>query len=109
MTRNGRLLATGGNTGVLKLYHNLQEGGSSKSLGLRSHTALHGHSDAITCITVSQEWSIIVSGSQDQSCIIWDLNRSCFITSLNDHQGRIICTEISPTTVRTPSFSLGLF
>ena len=40
-----------------------------------SRTRLHGHRDEITCLQICQAFSIVVSGSQDRTAIIWDLNR----------------------------------
>lgn len=42
---------------------------------LGSRVRLHGHKDSITCIEVCQAFSIVVSGSCDNTAIIWDLNR----------------------------------
>lgn len=95
MPRNGRLFATGGTAGVIKLWKKLND----RSVQMKLYSVLHGHSDSITCLTVSQEWSIIVSGSTDKTCIIWDLNRCCFIYSLNQHVGKILAVTVSPTTV----------
>ena len=36
---------------------------------------LYGHTDAVICLAASQAWSIAVSGSRDQTAIIWDLSR----------------------------------
>ena len=36
---------------------------------------LTGHSDRVGCLTASRSFSIIVSGSDDGSAIVWDLNR----------------------------------
>ncbi|SGY50147.1 BQ5605_C001g00859 [Microbotryum silenes-dioicae] len=36
---------------------------------------LRGHSDQVVCLAASRPYSIVVSGSDDKTAIIWDLNR----------------------------------
>uniref|UniRef100_A0A8B9C663 WDFY family member 4 n=1 Tax=Anser brachyrhynchus TaxID=132585 RepID=A0A8B9C663_9AVES len=60
-----------------------------KHLNLRQ--ALYGHSQAVTCLAVSVTYSIIVSGSDDRTCIIWDLNQLTYITQLPAH-GASLCS-----------------
>uniref|UniRef100_A0A803Y055 WDFY family member 4 n=1 Tax=Meleagris gallopavo TaxID=9103 RepID=A0A803Y055_MELGA len=54
-----------------------------KRLSLRQ--ALYGHSQSVTCLAASVTYSIIVSGSDDRTCIIWDLNHLTYITQLPAH------------------------
>ena len=37
---------------------------------------LRGHEGPITCLVACKPYSIVVSGSTDCTCIIWDINRS---------------------------------
>ncbi|MEQ2182321.1 hypothetical protein GOODEAATRI_021116, partial [Goodea atripinnis] len=48
--------------------------------------ALLGHTDAVTCLTASSSYRIVVSGSRDRTCIIWDLNKLSFVTQLRGHR-----------------------
>lgn len=43
---------------------------------------LYGHTEAITCLAASSAYGILVSGSRDRSCIIWDLNKLTFVRQL---------------------------
>ncbi|KAG0697567.1 hypothetical protein DFH29DRAFT_1003625 [Suillus ampliporus] len=43
---------------------------------------LRGHSQRVACIATSRTWSVIVSGSEDGSAIIWDLNRGSYRHSI---------------------------
>lgn len=54
----------------------------TKSHRLRLLQSLFGHTDAITCLTCSQQYGIVVSGSRDQTAIVWDLNRLTFVRQL---------------------------
>lgn len=50
---------------------------------------LRGHTDQATCVVASRAFSIIVSGSDDKSAIIWDLNRHRFVHLLGGHESRV--------------------
>ncbi len=43
---------------------------------MRSHTA------PVVCVTASRTWSLVVSGSEDGSAAIWDLNRGVYVRSI---------------------------
>uniref|UniRef100_A0ABM0M5Y3 Lysosomal-trafficking regulator-like n=1 Tax=Saccoglossus kowalevskii TaxID=10224 RepID=A0ABM0M5Y3_SACKO len=62
-----------------------------------SRTLLYGHRDIITGLAVCTPYSILVSSSQDASCIIWDLNRLCYVQSLRNHSGPVTTVAVSDT------------
>ncbi|CAF3844508.1 unnamed protein product [Rotaria magnacalcarata] len=72
----------------------------SKGRHRRLHlkTRLTGHNDIITCLTASQAYRILISGSDDQTCIVWDLNRLHFIRQLPNHAGSISCICVNELT-----------
>uniref|UniRef100_A0A8C3MC64 Uncharacterized protein n=1 Tax=Geospiza parvula TaxID=87175 RepID=A0A8C3MC64_GEOPR len=53
---------------------------------LKLRQALYGHTQAVTCLAASVTYSIFVSGSDDRTCIIWDLNQLTFIKQLPAHE-----------------------
>ncbi|SCV71197.1 BQ2448_2785 [Microbotryum intermedium] len=59
---------------------------------------LRGHSDQVVCLAASRPYSIVVSGSDDMTAIIWDLNRQRFVRVLEGHEGRVQLVTISDTT-----------
>ncbi|XP_028398812.1 lysosomal-trafficking regulator-like [Dendronephthya gigantea] len=59
---------------------------------------LQGHEASITCIEISEAFSIVVTGSEDGTAIIWDLNRLCYIRSLEDHSSSVSVVAVSPTS-----------
>ncbi|XP_068053666.1 WD repeat- and FYVE domain-containing protein 4 isoform X1 [Anomalospiza imberbis] len=67
-----------------------------KCLNLRQ--ALYGHTQAVTCLAASVSYSIFVSGSDDRTCIIWDLNQLTFITQLPAHQESLRSVAINNST-----------
>lgn len=61
--------------------------------------ALLGHTDAVTCMTASSAYRIVVSGSRDRTCIIWDLNKLSFVTQLRGHRAPVSALCINELTV----------
>uniref|UniRef100_A0A8B9NYW3 WDFY family member 4 n=1 Tax=Apteryx owenii TaxID=8824 RepID=A0A8B9NYW3_APTOW len=64
-----------------------------KRLNLRQ--ALYGHTQTVTCLAASVTYSIIVSGSDDKTCIIWDLNQLTYITQLPAHGASLSAVAIN--------------
>uniref|UniRef100_A0A8C3Y3C9 WDFY family member 4 n=1 Tax=Catharus ustulatus TaxID=91951 RepID=A0A8C3Y3C9_CATUS len=77
-------LITSGTSSVVCVWEFSLVKDKVKCLNLRQ--ALYGHTQAVTCLAASVTYSIFVSGSDDRSCIIWDLNQLTFINQLPAHQ-----------------------
>lgn len=65
----------------------------------------------MTCLTASSAYRIVVSGSRDRTCIIWDLNKLSFVTQLRGHRAPVSALCINELTVggegsRCPEFSV---
>ncbi|KAG1855169.1 hypothetical protein DFJ58DRAFT_716258 [Suillus subalutaceus] len=54
---------------------------------------LRGHTQRVVCIATSRTWSVIVSGSEDGSAIVWDLNRGSYRHSIW-HGNEILGAEV---------------
>jgi WD40 repeat protein len=67
-----------------------------KELRLKAH--LFGHSEPITCLTCSPSYNIIVSGSKDLTCIIWDLARLSFVRQLVSHSAPVDAVGVNELT-----------
>uniref|UniRef100_A0A8C3KM47 WDFY family member 4 n=1 Tax=Calidris pygmaea TaxID=425635 RepID=A0A8C3KM47_9CHAR len=67
-----------------------------KSLNLRQ--ALYGHTQAVTCLAASVTYGIFVSGSDDRTCIIWDLNQLTYINQLPAHGESLSSLAINNST-----------
>lgn len=61
---------------------------------------LYGHTEAVTCLASCQGYNMIVSGSRDRTCIIWDLSRLQFVRQLRGHSGPVAAVCINELTVR---------
>lgn len=79
VSHDGNILTTGGDDGVVAVWRFVKDG--IRRL-LRMEKALCAHTAKITCIYVSQPYSLIVSGSDDCSVILWDLTGLVFVKQL---------------------------
>ncbi|XP_034186854.1 WD repeat and FYVE domain containing 3 bchs isoform X3 [Osmia lignaria lignaria] len=59
---------------------------------------LYGHTDAVTCLSSSPAYNVIVSGSRDGTAIIWDLSRCLFVRQLRGHAGPVAAVAINELT-----------
>merc|ERR1719474_576733 len=90
---NPKLVLTAGTSSVVSvwIYHK-----KLKQLHLKH--SLYGHTDAVTCLAASPGWGIAVSGSRDQTAIIWDLSRFTYIKNLPGHIGPVAAVNINELT-----------
>ncbi|XP_066548903.1 WD repeat- and FYVE domain-containing protein 4 [Amia ocellicauda] len=72
--------------------------GKEKLKHFQLKQTLYGHNDAVTCLAVSVPYSVIVSGSLDKTCIIWDLDRLNYITQLPEHSAGLSAVAINDLT-----------
>ncbi|XP_041866182.1 WD repeat- and FYVE domain-containing protein 4 isoform X2 [Melanotaenia boesemani] len=59
---------------------------------------LYGHTDTVTCLAASEIHSLIVSGSSDLTCILWDMEELSYITQLTGHKTSISALAINELT-----------
>uniref|UniRef100_A0A3P9J0T7 WD repeat and FYVE domain containing 3 n=1 Tax=Oryzias latipes TaxID=8090 RepID=A0A3P9J0T7_ORYLA len=93
---NPKLILTGGTSTAICVWETGTSKERAKSLTLKQ--ALLGHTDAVTCLTASSAYHIVVSGSRDRTCIIWDLNKLSFVTQLRGHRVPISALCINELT-----------
>ncbi|XP_072921340.1 WD repeat and FYVE domain-containing protein 3 isoform X1 [Hemitrygon akajei] len=93
---NPKLVVTGGTSTAICVWEMGTSKEKAKTLTLKQ--ALHGHTDAVTCLTASSAYHIIVSGSRDRTCIIWDLNKLSFVTQLRGHRAPVSALCINELT-----------
>ncbi|XP_041084029.1 WD repeat and FYVE domain-containing protein 3 isoform X2 [Polyodon spathula] len=93
---NPKLVITGGTSTAICVWEMGTSKERAKTLTLKQ--ALLGHTDAVTCLTASSAYHIIVSGSRDRTCIIWDLNKLLFVTQLRGHRAPVSALCINELT-----------
>ncbi|KAF9918002.1 hypothetical protein BX616_010643, partial [Lobosporangium transversale] len=70
----------------------------SRSYELKLMKCLRGHRETVHTVAVSVAYSIIVSGSEDKSCIVWDLNRLEYVRQLGKHEDGVRVVAINDAT-----------
>ncbi|KAJ1066510.1 hypothetical protein K5549_007632 [Capra hircus] len=66
-----------------------------RATGLHLKQALYGHTQAVTCLAASVTFNLLVSGSQDRTCILWDLDRLTHVARLPAHRDGVSAVAIS--------------
>ncbi|XP_033625094.1 lysosomal-trafficking regulator-like isoform X2 [Asterias rubens] len=95
-----RLLFTGSVSGVIAAYptrYNPDKQCNIEVVG--AAVRLFGHTARIISLCVCRPYSIMVSAGEDGLCIIWDLNRLCYVRSLCDDTGTGHLDSITAVTV----------
>ncbi|XP_070696577.1 WD repeat- and FYVE domain-containing protein 4 [Pempheris klunzingeri] len=59
---------------------------------------LYGHTDTVTCLAVSEVHSMMVSGSRDLTCILWDMEELSYVTQLAGHTTSISALAVNELT-----------
>ncbi|KAI1894298.1 hypothetical protein AGOR_G00114380 [Albula goreensis] len=93
---NPNTIITGGTSSVVCVWE--ISIGKDKLKHMRLKQALYGHTDAVTCLVASEAYSVIVSGSRDRSCILWDLEELSYITQLPGHAASLTALAINDLT-----------
>ncbi|CAG8445955.1 14997_t:CDS:10 [Cetraspora pellucida] len=92
---DGRTFITGGTDAVICIWRFKWQ---PKSPECGFMECLRGHSAKINCVTNSRSYSVIISGSDDKTCIIWDLNRMKYVRQLQGHETGVQFVAINDTT-----------
>nr|XP_006122129.1 lysosomal-trafficking regulator isoform X1 [Pelodiscus sinensis]XP_014428565.1 lysosomal-trafficking regulator isoform X1 [Pelodiscus sinensis]XP_025039908.1 lysosomal-trafficking regulator isoform X1 [Pelodiscus sinensis]XP_025039909.1 lysosomal-trafficking regulator isoform X1 [Pelodiscus sinensis]XP_025039910.1 lysosomal-trafficking regulator isoform X1 [Pelodiscus sinensis]XP_025039911.1 lysosomal-trafficking regulator isoform X1 [Pelodiscus sinensis] len=91
-------LFTGSKSGVITAYMNRFSSNVPSEMEMESQIHLYGHTAEITSLFVCKPYSIMISVSKDGTCIIWDLNRLCYVQSLAGHKSPVTAVSASEMT-----------
>ncbi|KAM5163021.1 lysosomal-trafficking regulator [Mantella aurantiaca] len=91
-------LYTGSQCGVITAYLNRFTNTTPMEIEVESRVHLYGHTGEVTSLFVCKPYSILISVSKDGTCIIWDLNRLCYVQSLTGHKSPVTAVSASETT-----------
>uniref|UniRef100_A0A8K9UZ22 Lysosomal trafficking regulator n=1 Tax=Oncorhynchus mykiss TaxID=8022 RepID=A0A8K9UZ22_ONCMY len=95
---DGCQLFTGSRCGVITAYINRFNTTTPTEMEVESRVHLYGHSSEVTSLHVCKPYSILISVSRDGTCILWDLNRLCYVQSLTGHKSPVTAVSASETT-----------
>uniref|UniRef100_A0A3B3QSJ6 Lysosomal trafficking regulator n=1 Tax=Paramormyrops kingsleyae TaxID=1676925 RepID=A0A3B3QSJ6_9TELE len=91
-------LFTGSRCGVITAYSNRFTSTTPSEMEVESQMHLFGHTGEVLCLFVCKPYSILISASEDGTCILWDLNRLCHVQNLMGHKSPISAVSASETT-----------
>uniref|UniRef100_A0A3Q2NZ63 Lysosomal trafficking regulator n=1 Tax=Fundulus heteroclitus TaxID=8078 RepID=A0A3Q2NZ63_FUNHE len=95
---DGCQLFTGSKCGVITAYSNRFTSTTPSEMEVESQVHLYGHTGEVTSLFVCKPYSILISVSDDGTCILWDLNRLCYVQSLTGHKSPVTAVSASETT-----------
>ncbi|XP_019471754.1 LOW QUALITY PROTEIN: neurobeachin-like protein 2 [Meleagris gallopavo] len=78
----GIYLISGSRDTTCMVWQVMQQGGFSSGLAPKPIQVLYGHDDEVTCVAISTELDMAVSGSKDGTIIIHTIQRGLFMKSL---------------------------
>uniref|UniRef100_A0A8C3XAF6 Neurobeachin-like protein 2 n=1 Tax=Catagonus wagneri TaxID=51154 RepID=A0A8C3XAF6_9CETA len=78
----GIYLISGSRDTTCMVWRLLQQGGLSVGLASKPVQVLHGHEAAVSCVAISTELDMAVSGSEDGTVIIHTVRRGQFVAAL---------------------------
>lgn len=70
---------------------------SKSPIEVKLHSWLLGHMGSVSAIAASSEFRVVISGSKDGSCILWDSNMLSYVRTFCDIATSIDLLCISPT------------
>ncbi|KAM4702914.1 WD repeat- and FYVE domain-containing protein 4 [Rhinophrynus dorsalis] len=92
------LVVTAMSSSVLCAWEFRPPGPKYQAAEIKLKKVLIGHGSAVLCVCASAQNSVMVSGSTDGSCIIWDLDKLNCFKRLPTHPGEVTCVTISDST-----------
>uniref|UniRef100_A0A3B4B9D7 Uncharacterized protein n=1 Tax=Periophthalmus magnuspinnatus TaxID=409849 RepID=A0A3B4B9D7_9GOBI len=94
---NPNTVITGGSSTVVCVWDVALTKDKLSHMKLRQ--PLYGHIDTVTCLAVSEVHNILLSGSRDCTCILWDLEELNYVTQLTGHTSSVSAIAINELTV----------
>ncbi len=102
LSRDGRTLVSGGRDTTLKVWnlHTVSNYTSispmSRAIGDGLRCTLTGHSESINTVAISPDGQLLVSGSEDNTIKLWDLETEECLATLEGHEAGVKAVAISP-------------
>ncbi|KAM4636528.1 WD repeat- and FYVE domain-containing protein 4 [Discoglossus pictus] len=92
------LIITAMSSTVLCVWEFNPPGHRDREPKLQLKKVLAGHGSAVLCVCGSAQHGVLVSGSADGSCIIWDLDKLHCVRWLPTHPGEVTGVHVSDST-----------
>jgi len=101
---DGHHLITGSRDTTCRLWEITHQGGVAQELNRTPLQTLYGHDKPVTCVAMSWELDMAVSGSQDGTCIIYTARKGEYVITLRP-MGTAACSQLSPCHVTSLALS----
>ncbi|XP_070185825.1 WD repeat and FYVE domain-containing protein 3-like isoform X2 [Littorina saxatilis] len=88
-----KMFVTGGTSCVVRVWEY-----SAKDRRACLKQPLYGHTEPVTCLTTSPAYNVIVTGSRDRTCIIWDMCRLIYVHQLRGHVAPVAAVCVNELT-----------
>lgn len=79
---NGSYVATGARDTTIVIWKMLDKHGHCTGLAPHPHQILYGHNSEVTCVALSQEFDIVVSGSNDGNVLIHTMRQGTYVRTV---------------------------
>lgn len=101
LSADGQTLISGSRDATIKVWHlhsikTYNSNSTNRLIGDGLIDTFTGHSDSINTVTISPNGQIIVSGSEDNTIKLWDLNTGECLATLAGHEAGVRAVAISP-------------
>lgn len=97
VSHDGKILATGGDDGIISVWRFAKDGVRSKGQ-LQLGRALSAHTGKITCLHVCQPYSLIVTGSEDCTVVLWDMTALVYVKHLPEFPVAVSAVHVNDLT-----------
>ncbi|KAK8962558.1 hypothetical protein KSP40_PGU005873 [Platanthera guangdongensis] len=97
VSHDGQILVTGGDDSVVAVWRFSKDPARAQR-NLHLERALCAHTAKITCLYVCQPYTLIVSGSDDCTVILWDLTSLSFIKQLPEFPAPVSAIHVNDLT-----------
>jgi len=102
LSQDGQIIASGGRDKTLKVWnlHPISKSNSisptSRIIGEGLMYTFTGHSESINCIAMTPNGKMLVSGSEDNTLKLWNLQKRKYIATLEGHEAGVKSVAFSP-------------
>ncbi|KAL0925842.1 hypothetical protein M5K25_004213 [Dendrobium thyrsiflorum] len=97
VSHDGQILVTGGDDGVVAVWRFSKDSVRAQR-SLHLDRALCAHTAKVTCVYVSQPYTLIASGSDDCTVILWDLSSLAFVKQLPEFPAPVSAVHVNDLT-----------
>jgi WD40 repeat protein len=83
VSEDGKVLVTGAKCSTIIAWDIVTDASGNAGVMYPPRASFYGHDDQVTCLAVNVEYDIVVSGSQDGTCIVHSLRNSEYIRTVH--------------------------